>query len=126
MIPCYEFTLPLLFRNSAISNFFSGFQLYTPINVKAKGGEGGHRVGILSYSKKKLSKSPPGAKTNCQKYKNFLPWGKGRRSYTLQSLHNVWMQETTQLKIKPVGLLMLDLLIRNARIRHHSKCLKPN
>ena len=35
---------------------------YAPINVKPEGGEVGHRVGILTFSKNKLSKSPPPGK----------------------------------------------------------------
>ena len=63
-----------------------GLCCYAPISVKSEGGGVRHRVGLLIFSEKKLSKSPPRAKNNCQKYQNPPPWGKGRRSYTLQSL----------------------------------------
>ena len=53
---------------------------------QARGGGVGHRVGILTFSEKNYQNPHPRAKNNCQKYQNPPPWGKGRRSYTLQSL----------------------------------------
>ena len=39
---------------------------YAPINVKPEGGEVGHRVGILTFSKTNYQNPHPRAKNNCQ------------------------------------------------------------
>ena len=39
---------------------------YAPINVKPEGGRGGHRVGILTFSKRNYQNPHPWTKDNCQ------------------------------------------------------------